>query len=738
MRFTSVKMLFLSMMLSFSANLFAVVVDDSTVKTVATNFMKKKTGKNVVISEIITEKYEGKTSVYGINFEGGGWVIVSSRDEMWPILGFNTTGKYESTTNSENETFKEILGIYGKTITSLDSTIKNPSQSSSSSGSSSESSESNDIKNKWNSLMSYEGSLRSYTPGEVLLRDERGENIWSQENGSDGISIYNNDCPIDTESEEQCRTIVGCPAMGLSQVMWKWRWPEFAEISQAAFLRSLNPVQTNYSIRKNLTRGVVSYDGFDWNLIPNELNQNTPSNEVKETTHLLRQAGESLHLSYGCDETSILVVEIFDLYHHALGEFGYNLYSCIWSTYNGNNIENWSDYDWNNMIRTEIDAERPVIYNCNGYQTSYVNGHEVRKGVGHIYVISGYYFDDTNYFYCNLGWGGIADGYYQILRTNENFDALSGYNHCAVVGISPKYPTESGDVTLDFDVVKKDQTRGKNAMENIVAPSAEKSGLEVEEGGKLLLRAGKNIKLKPGFAVKKGAKFNAKIVPEFAKDHSITVWLKDNSVGYNGNLSFDVTNANSWLLTITDASGQIFTRTSGLIESDGVVSVWSGDRFVTENYSFEITFMNNFGSQISYVGKFESRVIELLKEPTKSNWINTKRSNETWCVFASANGSNNESSSANNGSDIVTDVFQNESSNNEINVYPNPTSGILKVVANSNINEVVVLDMIGNEMMIESANSNKVSLDLSSLAKGMYLVKVVTDEDSKVVKVARK
>lgn len=82
--------------------------------------------------------------------------------------------------------------------------------------------------------------------------------------------------------------------------------------------------------------------------------------------------------------------------------------------------------------------------------------------------------------------------------------------------------------------------------------------------------------------------------------------------------------------------------------------------------------------------------------------------------------------------------IEDKSSNSNIAIYPNPTSGLLNVVANSNIDEVVVLDIAGNVMMTESANANNVSLDLSSLAKGMYLVKVVTAEDSYIKKVVLK
>lgn len=90
----------------------------------------------------------------------------------------------------------------------------------------------------------------------------------------------------------------------------------------------------------------------------------------------------------------------------------------------------------------------------------------------------------------------------------------------------------------------------------------------------------------------------------------------------------------------------------------------------------------------------------------------------------------------NNGS--LSSVSDNES--NSFSIYPNPTSGRINVAVNNgnNINEVVVLDITGNVLMSESVNANNISLDLSSFAKGLYLVKVVTAEDSFVKKVVLK
>ena len=88
----------------------------------------------------------------------------------------------------------------------------------------------------------------------------------------------------------------------------------------------------------------------------------------------------------------------------------------------------------------------------------------------------------------------------------------------------------------------------------------------------------------------------------------------------------------------------------------------------------------------------------------------------------------------------LTSISDNSSDNNSVNIYPNPTSGRINVVVNNgnNINEVVVLDITGNVLMSESVNTNNISLDLSSFAKGLYLVKVVTAEDSFVKKVVLK
>lgn len=721
-RFTSAKMLFLSLFLSTTTNSFSTSINRETAQTVAMNYMQQQTGDKKTISKVVVEEYKGKPSIYAISFEGGGWVLVSTKEEMWPILGFNTTGEYVSRRESNNSNFHGMLDMYGVATEAVDSMLNvtngnSPLRSANIDTAFIE--EADKAKSKWKSLLE-PSQLRSYSPGSVLLKDERGENKWSQIRDINGKEIYNNECPIDTKNN--CRTIVGCPAIALSQVMWKWKWPEFAEISQGAYLYSDDPKRESYTKPKKYLRGTTSYDGFNWDLIPSSLVKgSTPTNQVKETTRLLRQAGEAIHVYYGCENYSgsgIYSSETYDLYPHAYKEMGYNCYGYLLSEYVTPYLVNvWSDADWNQLIKTEIDAERTVNY-CNvGYD--YYDESETR---GHTYVISGYKADDVYMFYCNLGWGGASDGFYYIYRGRKYFAELCGFEHGAVVGISPKYPSTNGDICLDYQSVNDGETRGLNAKENIIVPCSGK--FDVNSGGTLKLRAGKSIKIKSGFSAHSGSTVNAKIVREFAVNHNIAVSLYSVSAGTQGKLEFNVTNANSFILTIRDANGNVVARNSNFIPGNGKVVAWNGN--VTNKHVYEISFLNNYGQIDTYKGSFSSSQLTKLSKPTIEDPYNGR--NTGYYLYSSlANGEeetfNQEESAALHGHYI----------------YPNPTDGIVYVkVSSSNIRSIVVSNMAGRILMSQDFNSDMAQIDLSSYSKGMYMIQVVTDTDTFVEKLILK
>jgi hypothetical protein len=71
------------------------------------------------------------------------------------------------------------------------------------------------------------------------------------------------------------------------------------------------------------------------------------------------------------------------------------------------------------------------------------------------------------------------------------------------------------------------------------------------------------------------------------------------------------------------------------------------------------------------------------------------------------------------------------------NLYPNPTNSLLSITfKNENFNGTLeVYDMIGKKVMSQSIGSNKlISIDISNLKKGLYLLKISFDGKSETKK----
>ncbi len=86
----------------------------------------------------------------------------------------------------------------------------------------------------------------------------------------------------------------------------------------------------------------------------------------------------------------------------------------------------------------------------------------------------------------------------------------------------------------------------------------------------------------------------------------------------------------------------------------------------------------------------------------------------------------------------ITDLDDAVSDANGIEIYPNPTDGLLYIRSNNTINKVIVTDLTGKVILDVIGGSDEVEIDLSSNAQGMYLLNVVTDNDFYVEKIVLK
>lgn len=69
--------------------------------------------------------------------------------------------------------------------------------------------------------------------------------------------------------------------------------------------------------------------------------------------------------------------------------------------------------------------------------------------------------------------------------------------------------------------------------------------------------------------------------------------------------------------------------------------------------------------------------------------------------------------------------------------YPNPVKDILNISLDQKITTVSLYNMVGQEIQSKFYNSNEVFVDVSSLQKGTYFVKVYADSLVKTLKVIK-
>ena len=88
--------------------------------------------------------------------------------------------------------------------------------------------------------------------------------------------------------------------------------------------------------------------------------------------------------------------------------------------------------------------------------------------------------------------------------------------------------------------------------------------------------------------------------------------------------------------------------------------------------------------------------------------------------------------------ETITGIKSSFNTNDEWNVYPNPSTGVLYIVNSSSVKEasqIQVINSIGQTVLEETITSNYKNIDLSKLNNGVYFVKIVSDKYSAIKRV---
>lgn len=320
------------------------------------------------------------TFFYVFNAAQNGYVIVAGDDNVTPILGYSDQGSFDPEHIPQNVA-KWMEGYKSEIRYIIENKINATPE----------------ISYDWDQLKAGKGlggfAKKSTTSVGPLMQTK-----WNQ------LPYYNALCPGGS--------VTGCVATAMAQIMKYWNYPATGSGFHSYNHNSYGTLSANF--------GSTTYD---WGSMTNTLSS---SNTAIAT--LMYQVGVSVDMDYSPESSGAYVITaqspVTNCAEYALKTyFGYN------NTLKGVQRSSYTQADWLSLIKTELDASRPVLYAGFG------------SGGGHCFVADGY--DASNYIHFNWGWGGAYDGFFMITALNPGGvgtgGGTGGFNsgHQAVIGIQP-------------------------------------------------------------------------------------------------------------------------------------------------------------------------------------------------------------------------------------------------------------------------------------------------------------
>ena len=375
-------------------SIMAAPVNSRTAQRVAENFWKGLTHKVANIEQVEEVSFD-HLYVFHVN-QSEGFVIVAADDRACPILAYGTDevvgdmgpetrfwlGQYEG----------EIAALAAGTLLNEDVLLADY------------------IAQQWNRLLAGEWQQPksgNMVPAMLTTR-------WNQS------PYYNYYCP------QGCPA--GCVATAVAQVMKYWNHP----------VRGTGYHFYNTSYGTLSAQFDTTY--YDWAHMPNSISSSSTEQEIHAVALLSYHVGVAVEMNYEPDGSGASLVG------YGYGASAQNALKSFFGYSNslhGAYRSEYTDGQWVQMLKDELDAGRPVLYA--GYDNS----------AGHAFVFDGY--NSSNQFHVNWGWGGSYNGYYAVGALNPggggvgtNTSNTFNYSNQILVGVKPQPRLGANPTTLSF------------------------------------------------------------------------------------------------------------------------------------------------------------------------------------------------------------------------------------------------------------------------------------------------
>ena len=391
-------------------------ISDSLAKIAGLHFLNTKAVNPVGYIETgslklaYTEKEtENYYYIYTIN-SNKGFIIVAANDNALPILGYSFNNGFNI--NELNSTVAYWMDGYKKQMQiivekRLPQSVKIKAEWDELLGNND-----SNINNSANKAKAFSGVQppQNGVAGSVLpliktVWDQNAYDYINYPSTTSGISgSYNDFCPMSYVSYPQ-RTVTGCVATAMAQIMKFWNYPTHGNGNN-----SYSPSNKDF--------GTLSANfgntAYQWNLMPDSLTLNSTAAQTNAVATLMYHCGLAVNMDYGLSSGAGSIATMYGAYpsaQYALkNNFGYS--NVVYYTRTGN----FTDPQWINLLETEISAGRPVMY----------DGHDTARNEGHCFIADGY--DVNNNIHFNWGWSGYCNGYFQVNALNPGLGGIGGGN----------------------------------------------------------------------------------------------------------------------------------------------------------------------------------------------------------------------------------------------------------------------------------------------------------------------
>ena len=700
------RILFFLLLICISVTAFAKKVEITDARLIAKNTYFEQANRHdavsyqtIAITKEFVENYNNHDVYYVFNINDKGFVIISADDICYPVIGFSFESSYSPSDQADgfaywmNERKKEIAHNIENNITPDDNTIA-----------------------LWQHLNNKDFDRLPNNPKSIQDVLPLCTSLWDQ-----GFP-YNEDVPTDsTCGSFGDHVTTGCVATAMSQIMYYWRWPNTGVGSHTDTYHNYGALYANF--------GATTYD---WNGMTDQ-----PSTECLPLATIMSHAGISVDMHYNSDGQCSSGAYESSVPNALINYFRYS------SSAADVKVINYSTANWNTLLQGDLNIGEIINYSGQGPQG------------GHSWVCDGY--QATDYYHFNWGWSGSDNGYYYLNNLDPGGDTFNNSQE-AIVHITPdpsQYPIYcSGNVDLTTD--------DYGTIEDGSGPVA---NYQNNENCSWLIEPDDSISsIKLGFdrfstnpadvlTVYDGPTTNSNVLGTYSGSNLPTA--TPTSTGPKMLVTFVSTSnstANGFLLTYNATPVPFCKSTSNLTGGTGSFSDGS-ERFDYRNgascrwtinpptaTSITLTF-SNFNTepvedkvQIYNVASNPPSLLNTFSGDHTSNpispiTVNSGKAMVVWSTNSSIRGAGWDASYV-----AVTTGINDQKAFEDLSVFPNPTDGFLNIKFTMNKSQSVKLEILSlnGEIMVSQdlgtvQGSIEKQMDISSLSKGIYILRLISD-----------